>query len=343
MSVDTLRELFKNSPVLKDKQALIPQVGHLAPPSYLSTGILPLDYVTGGGFPRGHITLIEGPWGAGKSGLMVDPMLQAIAKPAINGHTLYLALEPKVNTNLFYRMGITEEHLTVLRSSRVDQDDEESEIVPLTGDVAFDIIRASIGHFDLIVVDSVAVMSPAIAHLADAAANQFALVARLLSNQLPLVMSMLAATKTSLVLINQERASMSQYGRDYKGFGGYSLHYDTGITLRMTKTGLIPAKEGGQGFSVKAVVEKNSFGPERLVAEWDILFATGVDKVKAAFDTAAQLGLVNTRNCKLTTVEGEVVDLNHPGVRGMADAIERLREEPNLFKLVYDTVIQKGV
>lgn len=342
MSVDTLRELFKNSSVLKDKQALIPAAGHLAPPTYLSTGILPLDHVLGGGFPRGHITLIEGPEGAGKSGLMVDPMLQAVSKPAINGHALYLALEPKVNTNLLYRMGITEEHLTVVRSGRVDPSDEESEIVPLTGDVAFDIIREAIGHFDLIVVDSVAAMSPAVAHMAEAGANQFALVARLLSNQLPLVTAILAATKTALVLINQERASMSQYGRDYKMFGGYALRYYSAITFRMTKTGLIPAREGGQGFSVKAVVEKNSFGVERLVAEWDILFASGVDKVKAAFDTAAQLGIINTRNCKLTTTDGEVVDLNHPGVRGMADAVERLKEEPDLFHLVYNEVIQRS-
>jgi len=330
--VEELREAFKKIESLKKHLAFLDEAGKpFTPPQYLSTGILSLDYITGGGFPVGHYTIVHGPEGAGKSGMLIDPILWAIDHPRINGETLYLALEPKIDTGLLFRLGVPYDKVTIVRSNKDDDDNRHT----LTGDVAFDIIRSAIDQFDLIVVDSVGSMSPAVAHLADAGANQYALVARLLSSQLPLVTALLAASDTALVMIDQERASMQTYGAQFKPFGGYAFLYHAALIFRMTLAGLIPPRKGGEGISVRAIVDKNSFGPNRRDAFWDVYFETGVDKVKVAFEFGKSIGVINSHSCKI----GELV-LNHPGQRGGDDAVARLKEEPDLFTAMYRLVME---
>ena len=320
--------------ILKAKfGGVIPDVGQpLVPPDYLSTGILPLDWALCGGFPRGHVTMIHGPEGAGKSGLMVNPILEAIKCPAINGETLYLALEPKVNINLFHMMGIPPDKLHVVRSR--PRDDSVDELDILSGDIAFDIIRESCGKFDLIVVDSIGSMSPAIAHLSEASKSKFALVARLLSDQLPLVTAILGATQTAMVIINQERASMSTYGAEFKAFGGYALLYHPALTLRLNRVG--PQILDGKsviGFTAQATTIKNSFGPQRRKAKWDIIYDEGVDQVRALFDHGREINVISRSN-KI----GDL-NLNHPGERSGDDAVARLREEPDLYAVAYKLIV----
>jgi recombination protein RecA len=192
----------------------------------------------------------------------------------------------------------------------------------------------------MIVVDSIGAMSPAIAHMSEAGANQMALVSRLLSNQLPICTALLGATQTVLVLINQERANLvtgyaAKYAPDVKAYGGYALRYHPAINAKMTRTGQVTDKNR-PGFRAQMTVAKNSFNVEKRKVQWDVYYDTGVDLIQATLDFGVEVKAITTGGgyYKLGNTA-----LNHLGNRGQLDAVARLRAEPDLYQEVYSTLI----
>lgn len=299
----------------------------------LPTGIMSVDWALGGGMPRGMITMLHGPEGAGKSGMMVDPMKNVVANPMTTGKILYIATENKVNTDLFFDQGVPETALTVVRT--VDPDK------PLTGGKVFDLLRVAVKEYELIVLDSIAALVPRVANESDSDSSGYALVGRLLSQQLPIVSNILGATKNVVVLINQERANIAAPGTksyiDWRIFGGFTIKYTPAVIMRMRRSGVIQVGNDVVGFNASLTVSKHSVGPERRKAAWKVMYATGVDRVDASFETAKMLGLI-TRAAKLVVGETQV-DLCHPGKRSFNDAVDRLREEPELLTLLNSTIM----
>jgi recombination protein RecA len=315
--------------LLKEFKSVLPERGQIPDPvSYLPTGILPLDWALGGGFPRGHISVVWGPEGSGKSSLMINPIINAQLDPVYNGETLYFALEPKLNMGLFSRMGVDMSKVMVSKTLSKDE--------PLTGVKVFNMIRKFVGEVDFIVVDSVPCLAPSKLYDDDEDSANFGAIAKLLSNQLPLVANMLAATKTSIVMINQTRSNIgAQYITD-KQFGGHAIRFYPAIILKLRRGGK-PIKRGREriGFESYATVEKNSLGRERLEATWNVYYDEGIDFANAAYEQAKIMGILNTHS-------GKIGDLSlcHPGVRASReDAVARMREEPDLFNQVVDLVM----
>lgn len=308
----------------KNFGSLLPKEGQTnGPPDYLSTGIASADWVMGGGLPKGHITMIYGPDGAGKSGFSVDPMLWAIEHPEYNGVTLYIDTEGKANTNLFSKLGVPEDKLIIVRTYEKDN--------PLTGEKALEITKAAMGEVDLIVIDSIVGLTPSVGFNMEAGDTAWAINARLLSFQLPIIKSMLGGTKTAMILINQQRANMASYGADFKQYGGWSAKHTPSVTVRMRKSGLFDG-----GFNVTMRCYKNSLAPENREAEWPVMYDSGVDKVADLFYLGKKMGVINARGyCNI----GELV-LNHNGERGQKDAISRMKEEPGLYDKVYKLVME---
>ena len=315
-----LHKQFSN--VIPNRQALP------TPTQFVSTGILSLDWALGGGFPRGHISHIWGPDGGGKTTMMIPTI--AGMQPVINGLTLYLATEPKIDETLFYRLGVNPEKIIFART-RSKQD-------ILDGNVVMNMIRQAVGEVDLIVLDSVAGLTPRAMYEMNSEDTAIGKVANLLSYQLPLIANLTAATQTAVIFLNQQRASFTQYGLAEKPFAGYALRHWICNSCYLRSGGWIKRGDNTVGFKPRLTVNKNDFGEPRREANWDFYWHEGVDLIGQTFDFAKLIGVVSARG----GVKLGDVSLNHDGERSMDDAKEFLRENPELIKLVYDAVMQAG-
>lgn len=316
----------------KQFKSVIPEKSERpAPTEFIPSGILSLDWALNGGFPRGHISHIWGPDGGGKTTSMIPVVLSAQRNPLINGVVLYIATEPKVDPALFFSMGVDPDKIVFARTRNKEE--------ILDGNVAMNMIRQAAGEVDLIILDSVAGLSPKVIYEMESEDYAIGKVANLLSNQLPLIANITAATKTAVIFLNQQRASFQQYGLDVKPFAGYALKHWICNSAMLRSSGWIKrGKDKVVGFKPLLTVNKNDFGEPRRSATWDWLWDGGVDLVSQAFDFAKQLGLI--------TASGFVklgdTPLNHPGERTIEDAKARLHEEPELAQLVYDAVMHSG-
>ena len=317
-----LRKKFKSivtdAPALEDAEV-----------KYLSSGILPLDYVLGGGFPRGNITHIWGPDGAGKTTSMIPVVKSNQSHPVINGLTLYIANEPKIDERIFYRHGVDPEMIVFAKTRDIDN--------PLDGNKAMNMVRQSLGKVDLIIVDSVAGLQPGVVYDMDSEDYAIGKVANLLSGQLPMIASILAATDTVLILLNQERANFEQYGKKTKPFAGFALTHWVAVRAWIRRQRFIYQGDLAVGYSPKVTIEKNDFFPPRGEAEWDMNFATGIDYPDSVFTTAKEMKLIKyAGGWKLGDVS-----LNYPEGKDEKDARDRVSAEPELVALIEQAVFQQ--
>ena len=283
----------------------------------LPSGIPQLDAACDGGLPRGYITQVYGPDGVGKSGAMVPYALQAQAR---GERVLYIAVEPKLNRQLFYNEGVL--------SNTIDFVMSQDKGSPLTGDVAFDILRFALNenNYALIVVDSVPSLIPRKAFEMEAGDTAWALVARLLSNQLPLVSSVMPTTDTALVFINQVRDNQSQYGRDFRVFGGWAMKFYSSLNLWMRRC-MSQKGDPDFGHRIKCTLDKNSFGQPGAETTWFVRYDIGVDFCAEMFQHARDLGLISTAGGYVRLGD---IDFNSEGERGIADAVDNYNSSKEL-------------
>ena len=259
--VKALRKQFKTVVPENQEQAL--------PVEFVSTGVLSLDWALGGGIPRGHISHIWGPDGGGKTTLMISTVAAVQAAPKINGLTLYVATEPKLDESLFYKLGVDPEKIIFART-------RDKEHV-LDGNVAMNMIRESVGEVDLVVLDSVAGLSPKVVYEMQSEDYAIGKVAGLLSTQMPLIANLTAATSTAVIFLNQQRASFQQYGLAEKPFAGYALRHWICNSCYMRSMGWIKHGKSALGFKPRITVNKNDFGEPRREANWEFRWDSGVD------------------------------------------------------------------
>ena len=299
------------------------------PTKFISSGILSLDYALGGGFARGHISHIWGPDGAGKTTNMVPLCLSVQNDPLINGVSLYIATEPKVDQVMFYRMGVNPDNIIFARTRDVEN--------VLDGNVVMNMIRESLGKVDLIILDSVAGLSPRVVYDMESEDYAIGKVANLLAYQLPLIANVAAATDTALVFLNQQRANFNKFGMDTKPFAGYAIRHWVAVTARMRFSGWLKSDAGIAGYKAKLTVEKNDFAPPRREVEWSFYWEHGIDPIVESINFAHKMGII-TLPAGIVRI-GDV-KLNHPGNKSLDDAIQRVREEPELQKLIREAVLK---
>lgn len=288
-----------------------------APISYLPTGIKTLDLACGGGFPRGHYTVVWGLEGTGKTGLMTYPALSAQRHPVYAGQVVYIATEPKVNLSLFSRFGVDLSKLTVIRT--LDKD------VPITGEMIFEILKDACGVADFIIVDSVPNIVPGVVYnVGMDDATPMAATARLLSAKLPTLVQILSATKTSLVFINHVRSVIDAHSKQKeKQYGGYPIRQQAALTVKLGRIGTLP-----NGFKVKATVQKQSLYRGGLTAVWDLNYDTGIDMVLDAYEAGKTLKVINPFSRKV----GDIPLYYEDSKKDTNAALDRLRAEPDLLE-----------
>jgi recombination protein RecA len=245
----------------------------------IPTGSIALDVALGcGGLPRGRIVEIYGPESSGKTTLT----LHAIAEAQRSGGVCaFIDAEHALDTDYARRLGVQLEDLLV---SQPDCGEQALEI-------ADTLVRT--GAIDLIVVDSVAALTPRAELEGDMGDAHMGLQARLMSQALRKLTGAISKTRTTIIFINQLRMKIGViYGNPETTTGGNALKFYCSVRLDIRRKKAIKRGEETIGSEVKVKVVKNKCAPPFREAEFEILYGTGINKLGELADTAEKLGLV---------------------------------------------------
>ena len=245
----------------------------------IPTGSVALDVALGcGGLPRGRIVEIYGPESSGKTTLTLHAIAEA---QRAGGVCAFIDAEHALDTDYARRLGVELEDLLV---SQPDCGEQALEI-------ADTLVRT--GAIDLIVVDSVAALTPRAEIEGDMGDAHMGLQARLMSQALRKLTAVISRTRTCVIFINQLRQKIGViYGNPETTTGGNALKFYCSVRLDIRRKKAIKRGEENIGSEVKVKVVKNKLAPPFREAEFEILFGTGVNKLGELVDTGEKLGLV---------------------------------------------------
>ena len=245
----------------------------------IPTGSVALDVALGcGGLPRGRIVEIYGPESSGKTTLTLHAIAEA---QRAGGVCAFIDAEHALDTDYARRLGVQLEDLLV---SQPDCGEQALEI-------ADTLVRT--GAIDLIVVDSVAALTPRAEIEGDMGDAHMGLQARLMSQALRKLTAVISKTRTTIVFINQLRMKIGVvYGNPETTTGGNALKFYCSVRLDIRRKKAIKRGEETIGSEVKVKVVKNKCAPPFREAEFEILYGTGINKLGELADTAEKLGLV---------------------------------------------------
>ncbi len=247
----------------------------------ISTGSICIDSALGvGGFPRGRIIEIYGPEASGKTTLA----LHAIAETQANGGvTAFVDAEHAFDPTYAKGIGIKNEELLI---SQPDYGEQALEIVD-------QLIRSS--AVDMVVVDSVAALTPKSELDGEMGDTHVGLQARLMSQALRKITATVSRSKCTVIFINQLRMKIGvpSYMSPETTTGGNALKFYSSVRLDVRRIASIKTPESVVGNRVRVKVVKNKVGPPFREAEVDIIFGKGISKLGELIDLGVEFGFVD--------------------------------------------------
>ncbi|MGL4290856.1 MAG: recombinase RecA [Phreatobacter sp.] len=276
----------------------------------VSTGSLGLDIALGvGGLPRGRVIEIYGPESSGKTTLT----LQVIAEmQKLQGTCAFIDAEHALDIQYAQKLGVNLQDLLISQ--------------PDTGEQALEIVDALVrsGSVDLIVVDSVAALTPK-AELEGEMGDQLpGLQARLMSQALRKLTATIKKTNCTVIFINQIRMKIGvMFGSPETTTGGNALKFYASVRLDIRRIGSIKKGEEIIGSETKVKVVKNKVSPPFKTAEFDILYGEGISREGEIVD----MGVIH----KIVDKSGAWYAYNGEKIgQGKDNAREFLRENPDI-------------
>ncbi len=245
----------------------------------IPTGALSLDIALGiGGIPRGRIIEIYGPESSGKTTLAMTICAQAQKK---GGIAAIVDAEHALDPTYAKAIGVNTDDLLVSQ--------------PDTGEQALEIVEQLVrsAAVDLIVVDSVAALVPK-AEIDGEMGDQLpGLQARLMSQALRKLTAITAKTNTTIIFINQIRHKIGvMFGSPETTSGGNSLKFYSSVRMDIRRVETIKKDGEGIGNRVKVKIVKNKISPPFKLAEFDIMFGTGINTDGCIFDAAVDMDII---------------------------------------------------
>ena len=245
----------------------------------ISTGALSLDIAIGGaGVPRGRITELFGPESSGKTTLALHIIANA---QKAGGVAAFIDAEHALDTTWAKRLGVDVGSLLVSQ--------------PDTGEQALDIVEMLIASnsVDVVVVDSVAALTPKAEIEGEMGDSHMGLQARLMSQAMRKLTAIIAKSKTSLIFINQIRMKIGvMFGNPETTTGGNALKFYCSIRLDLRRITTLKEDTGAVGNRVRARVVKNKIAPPFREAEFDIMFDHGISYEGDLLDLGAACNVI---------------------------------------------------
>ena len=246
----------------------------------IPSGSIALDHALGiGGYPKGRIIEIYGPESSGKTTLAVHAIAQA---QKAGGIAAIIDAEHAFDRTYAKALGVDLETLLI---SQPDNGEQALEI-------ADNLIRS--GAIDIVVIDSVAALTPKAEIEGEMGENKVGLQARLMSQALRKLTANISKTNTCCIFINQLREKIGiMFGNPETTTGGNALKFYASVRLDIRRTTQIKDGEEALGNHVKVKVVKNKMAPPFKKAEFDIVFGEGISHSSELVDLGVELGIIS--------------------------------------------------
>ena len=287
----------------------------------IPTGSISLDFALGvGGLPRGRITEIYGPEGSGKTTIAIHVIAEA---QKMGGICAIIDAEHAFDRFYAEKLGVDVNNLYIAQ--------------PDNGEQALEIAEQLInsGAIDVLVVDSVAALTPKAEIEGEMGDKNVGLHARLMSQAMRKLTGTISRTRTCCIFINQLREKIGvMFGNPETTTGGNALKFYSSVRLDIRPSSFIKDKETLLGRLTKVRVVKNKVAPPFMKAEFDIMFGKGISRAGEVLDLAVEHGIIKK--------SGAWFSYNDSKLGQGRDAVKALIEDnPELMEEIADKVRAK--
>jgi recombination protein RecA len=291
------------------------------PVEVIPTGSISLDVALGlGGLPRGRIVEIYGPESSGKTTVALHALANA---QKAGGIAAFIDAEHALDPEYAKKLGCDTDALLV---SQPDTGEQALEIADM-------LIRS--GAIDVIVIDSVAALVPKAEIEGEMGDSHVGLQARLMSQALRKITGALNQTKTTAIFINQLREKVGvMFGSPETTSGGKALKFYASVRLDIRRIETLKDGTDAVGNRTRVKVVKNKMSPPFKVAEFDILYGTGISREGSLIDLGVEQGIVR-KSGAWYTYEGDQLG------QGKENARNFLRDNPDLANEIEKRIKEK--
>jgi len=289
----------------------------------VSTGSLGLDIALGiGGLPRGRVVEVYGPESSGKTSLTLSVIAEL---QKIGGTAAFIDAEHALDTQYAAKLGVNIEELLV---SQPDTGEQALEITEM-------LVRS--GSVDIIVIDSVAALTPRAEIEGDMGDSHMGLQARLMSQALRKLTGAIQKTNTMVIFINQIRMKIGvMFGNPETTTGGNALKFYASVRLDIRRIGAIKKGDEIIGAETRVKVVKNKVAPPFRQAVFDVLYGEGISLEGEIIEQGVILDLIE-KSGSWYAYKGEKIGQGKDNVR------EYLKENPEISKEIEDAIRNNSI
>ena len=313
-AMDKIEKSYGKGSIMKMGDSAVEEV------AVIPTGSVALNAALGiGGYPRGRVIEIYGPESSGKTTLAIHAIAEA---QKAGGDAAFIDAEHAFDRFYAEKLGVDIENLLI---SQPDSGEQALEI-------AEHLIRSS--AIDIVVIDSVAALTPKAELEGEMGESKMGLQARLMSQALRKLTAAINKTNTTCIFINQLRDKIGvSYGSPETTTGGNALKFYASVRLDIRKVTSLKDGDEVKGNQTRVKVVKNKLAPPFRKAEFDIMFGEGISKVGELIDLGADLGIVKK--------SGSWYSYNDTKLgQGRDTAKDCLRDNPELAEEIENKIME---